>query len=96
MTCPYLNYQQSDEEHEFENDRPYCTVTDSFVSPMQADICNDRHDFDHTSDCEKFPDDEALPDDGALDGEEALPGDEALDGEEAPPDDGRVPADPSE
>jgi hypothetical protein len=66
MTCPYLNYQQSDEEHEFENDRPYCTVADSFVSPMQADICNDRHDFDHTSDCETFPDDGALPDDGRI------------------------------
>lgn len=57
MTCPYLDYRSSDDEHEFDHDRPYCTVVGAFVSPMKADICNDRHAFEHTSDCETYPDD---------------------------------------
>lgn len=56
MTCPHLDYRRSDEDHEFDHDRPYCTVAEEFVSPMKADICNDRHEFDHTSDCETYPD----------------------------------------
>jgi hypothetical protein len=59
MTCPHLTYRRSDEDHEFESDRPYCTVAEAFVSPMRADVCNDRHGFDHASDCPTFPDDEA-------------------------------------
>jgi hypothetical protein len=66
MTCPYLSYRQSDEEHSFENERPYCGVVDSFVSPMQADICNDRHEFKHTSDCETFLSEEASNDDEGM------------------------------
>lgn len=54
MTCPYLAYQRSDDDHEFDHERPYCTVQEAFVSPMKADICNDRFDFDHHSDCEVF------------------------------------------
>lgn len=54
MTCPYLEYRQSDGEHDFDHERPYCSVTDEFVSPMKADICNDRFDFDHETDCEIF------------------------------------------
>ena len=59
MTCPYLDYRESDEDHEFETARPYCTVAEAFVSPMKADICNDRHEFAHDRDCELFPDESA-------------------------------------
>ena len=54
MVCPFLSYQSEDETNEFDHDRPYCTVSKSFVSPMQADVCNDRHDFEHTSHCEVY------------------------------------------
>lgn len=53
MTCPYLDYRRSDETHEFDHDRPYCTAQATFLSPVKADICNDRFDFDHR-DCEVF------------------------------------------
>ena len=39
---------------EFDHDRPYCSLNESFVSPMRADICNDRHDFTHEADCEVY------------------------------------------
>jgi hypothetical protein len=54
MTCPYLEYRDEDDDHEFDHDRPYCAAQESFVSPMRADICNDRHDFDHREHCEVF------------------------------------------
>jgi hypothetical protein len=54
MTCPYLRYQSGDEDHEFDHDRPYCTATGSFVSPMRADICNDRHEFSHETHCDIY------------------------------------------
>lgn len=54
MTCPYLEYRDSDADHDFDHDRPYCDLSKSFVSPMRADICNDRHDFTHEADCEIF------------------------------------------
>lgn len=54
MTCPYLEYRRSDGDVEFDHERPYCSVEETFVSPMKADICNDRFDFDHGSDCEVF------------------------------------------
>jgi hypothetical protein len=54
MACPYLRYQSSDGEHEFDHERPYCAVEEEFVSPMRADICNDRHDFDHEGDCDVY------------------------------------------
>ena len=60
MTCPYLDYRRSDGDQEFDHERPYCDVVDDFVSPMRADLCNDRHDFDHAEHCEFFPD-EAPP-----------------------------------
>jgi|AntRauTorcE11898_2_1112593.scaffolds.fasta_scaffold107334_2 hypothetical protein len=56
MTCPYLEYRRSDGDQEFDHERPYCGVTEEFVSPMKADICNDRFDFDHESDCELYKD----------------------------------------
>lgn len=54
MTCPHLEYRRQDDTHEFDHERPYCTVMDSFCSPMRADVCNDRHEFDHTEDCELY------------------------------------------
>jgi len=62
MTCPHLSYRRSDDDHEFENERPYCEVTESFVSPMKADICNNRHGFDYTRDCEVYPQEETATD----------------------------------
>lgn len=54
MTCPYLEYRDDDGDLEFDHERPYCAVQGSFVSPMRADICNDRYDFDHRDHCEVF------------------------------------------
>lgn len=54
MACPHLDYRTADDEHEFDHERPYCAVLDEFVSPMRADICNDRFDFHHAEDCEVF------------------------------------------
>lgn len=54
MTCPYLDYRAADAEHEFDHKRPYCMVSEEFVSPMKADVCNDRHAFSHSEDCDLF------------------------------------------
>ena len=54
MTCPYLDYRDSDSEQSFDHDRPYCQLQESFVSPMEADLCNDRDQFDHEDDCAVF------------------------------------------
>jgi hypothetical protein len=54
MTCPYLEYRRADGDKEFDHERPYCGVTEEFVSPMKADICNDRFEFDHECDCELY------------------------------------------
>ena len=69
MTCPYLEYRRSDDDHEFDHERPLCTVADEFVSPMKADICNDRFDFEHDCDCEVFKEhvEEAMPESAADD-----------------------------
>ena len=55
MACPYLEYRRSDGEGTtFGNERPFCAVQGEFVSPMKADICNDRDHLDHASHCEVF------------------------------------------
>lgn len=56
MTCPYLEYHRAvdEETHEFEEPRAYCTAADRFVQPMRADICNNRYDLDHATDCEIY------------------------------------------
>lgn len=54
MGCPFLEYRSEDETKEFDHERPYCTASESFVSPMRADVCNDRYDFEHTSHCEVY------------------------------------------
>ncbi|MFW5963350.1 MAG: hypothetical protein ACOCQM_00695 [Natronomonas sp.] len=56
MACPYLEYREADEERSFETARAYCTAVDSFVQPMRADVCNDRYELDHTTDCEFYRD----------------------------------------
>nr|WP_276239078.1 3-keto-5-aminohexanoate cleavage protein [Halobaculum sp. DT55] len=53
-TCPFLAYRREGDGQSFDHERPYCTVTDQFVSPMQADVCNDRHSFDHRSHCDIY------------------------------------------
>lgn len=54
MTCPYLEYRRADDDVEFDHERPYCAIQGSFVSPMRADICNDRFEFHHAEDCPVF------------------------------------------
>jgi hypothetical protein len=54
MSCPYLEYRSESDERSFDVERAYCTVVDRFVQPMRADICNDRYDLEHSSDCEYY------------------------------------------
>ena len=67
MGCPYLEYRDSDEDVEFDHERPYCRVQENFVSPMKADICNDRFEFHHAEDCEVYEPQAALEPPGADD-----------------------------
>lgn len=59
MVCPYLEYREEGDSQSFDHERPYCTVTESFVQPMRADICAGRYDLDHGTDCEIYLDHEA-------------------------------------
>lgn len=85
MTCPHLEYRKSGPDHTegpaFDHQRPYCRVQETFVSPMRADICNDRFDFHHGVDCEVFKTHEAAGEagTGTADGVET-PVDRAIDG----------------
>jgi hypothetical protein len=54
MTCPYLEYRENAGDSAFETARAYCTANEKFVQPMRADICNNRYDFVHTTDCEIY------------------------------------------
>lgn len=56
MACPHLEYRTSDENYAFDRARAYCAITERFVQPMRADICNDRYDLEHDSHCEIFRD----------------------------------------
>jgi hypothetical protein len=60
MTCPYLSYRDSDGETSFEAERAYCEVIEGFVSPMRADVCNDRGALSHEADCEFYREAEGL------------------------------------
>jgi len=51
MTCPYLEYRESAADREFDHGRAYCGAAEQFVQPMRADICNDRYDLAHGTDC---------------------------------------------
>lgn len=54
MTCPYLAYRKHGEGMEFDTERAYCTVSERFVEPMRADICNDRYELHHSEHCEIY------------------------------------------
>jgi hypothetical protein len=54
MACPVLEYRSSDGTLEFDHTRPYCGLAGEFVSPMDADVCNDRFEFHHASHCERY------------------------------------------
>lgn len=56
MTCPLLEYRTAANGREFDVARAYCTGADEFVQPMRADLCNDRYDLDHATDCEIYLD----------------------------------------
>lgn len=53
-TCPHLEYREENEDRSFEVARAFCTVTDSFVQPMRADVCNARYGLDPATDCEFY------------------------------------------
>ncbi|MFD1645817.1 hypothetical protein [Haloarchaeobius litoreus] len=59
MSCPHLEYRQEGDGRTFDEPRAYCTVTDGFVQPMRADVCNDRYDLDHAEHCEIYRDAES-------------------------------------
>lgn len=52
--CPHLEYREEGEDRSFDVARAFCTVTDSFVQPMRADICNARYGLDPATDCEFY------------------------------------------
>ena len=54
MTCPFLEYRDAADDQAFDVARAYCTAAGQFVQPMRADICNDRYDLAHETDCEIF------------------------------------------
>jgi hypothetical protein len=49
-----MEYRREDDDNAFDTARAFCTVTETFVQPMRADICNDRYELDHATDCEIF------------------------------------------
>ncbi len=49
-----MEYREENEDRSFEVARAFCTVTDSFVQPMRADICNARYGLDPATDCEFY------------------------------------------
>ena len=53
-TCPFLDYRATADGESFETPRAYCTAAGRFVQAMRADICNDRYDLDHRTDCEIY------------------------------------------
>lgn len=54
MTCPHLTYRREGNGTSFDHERAYCTVMEAFCTPMRADVCNDRFEFDHRDHCEVF------------------------------------------
>jgi len=53
-TCQHLTYRESGDGRSFDEARAFCTVTESFVHPMRADICNARYGLDPEADCEFY------------------------------------------
>lgn len=60
MACPHLEYRDADDDREFETARAFCTVAETFVQPVRADICNERYDLHPEEDCEYFRADAGL------------------------------------
>jgi len=54
MTCPLLEYREDGDGRSFDAERAYCGAVGRFVQPMRADVCNDRYDLDHATDCGIF------------------------------------------
>jgi hypothetical protein len=54
MTCPYLEYRDQANDKKFDVARAYCTVTEEFVEPARADICNGLYNLDYDEHCEIF------------------------------------------
>lgn len=52
--CPYLEYRSEADDRSFDEPRAYCAIAETFVQPMRADICNDRYDLSHETDCEIY------------------------------------------
>jgi len=61
-TCPHLAYREEGDGKSFETARAFCTVTESFVQPMRADVCNARYGLDPAADCEFYVEPEPGPD----------------------------------
>ena len=53
-TCPHLAYRKEGDGKSFETARAFCTVTESFVQPMRADVCNARYELVPARDCEFY------------------------------------------
>ncbi|WP_096394417.1 hypothetical protein [Halorubrum trapanicum] len=66
-TCQHLSYREEGDGKSFDTARAFCTVTESFVQPMRADVCNARYDLDPAADCEFYvdPESEAAEDEDA-------------------------------
>ncbi|MFB6303394.1 MAG: hypothetical protein ABEH78_11120 [Haloferacaceae archaeon] len=52
--CPHLEYRAAADGQQFETARAYCTVTEAFVEPMRADICNRRYGLAPAEHCEIY------------------------------------------
>lgn len=52
--CPHVAYRKTGDGRSFETPRAFCTVTDSFVQPMRADICAARYELTPATDCEFY------------------------------------------
>ena len=69
-TCQHLAYREAGDGESFETARAFCTVTESFVQPMRADVCNARYGLDPATDCEFYVDPESeATEDGDSDGD---------------------------
>lgn len=80
MGCQHLDYRDRDGDVSFDTPRAYCTVTDQFVQPMRADICNERYDLDPAGHCEFYREHHDLDWDESAAGE----GDDTGDREQSP------------
>lgn len=52
--CPHLEYRTAAGDRQFGTARAYCTVTDEFVEPMRADVCNRRYGLVPEAHCEIY------------------------------------------